>query len=108
VLSALAAVATRIGLMATASTTCNESFHIARKFDHISGGRAGRNIVTSWFDAEARNVKRDRHLGYTKRYERAAYPRSQGEAFPDTRAAECRAYAAGAADSGVGGPLNEG
>ncbi len=74
-LSALAAVTERIGLVATASTTYNEPFHIARKFaslDHISGGRAGWNIVTSWSDAEARNFNRDQHLGYEERYERAA------------------------------------
>lgn len=74
-LSALAAVTSRIGLVATASTTYNEPFHIARKYaslDHISGGRAGWNIVTSWSDAEARNFSRDQHLGYEERYERAA------------------------------------
>jgi len=74
-LSALAATTSRIGLVATASTTYNEPFHVARKYaslDHISGGRAGWNIVTSWSDAEARNFNRDQHLGYTERYERAA------------------------------------
>jgi FMN-dependent oxidoreductase (nitrilotriacetate monooxygenase family) len=74
-LSALAAVTSRIGLVATASTTYNEPFHIARKYaslDHLSGGRAGWNIVTSWSDAEARNFNRDSHLDYETRYERAA------------------------------------
>jgi FMN-dependent oxidoreductase (nitrilotriacetate monooxygenase family) len=74
-LSALAAVTSRIGLVATASTTYNEPFHIARKYaslDHISGGRAGWNIVTSWSDAEARNFSREKHLDYDTRYERAA------------------------------------
>ena len=74
-LSALSAVTTRIGLVATASTTYNEPFHIARKWaslDHISGGRAGWNIVTSWSDAEARNFNRDTHLDYATRYARAA------------------------------------
>jgi FMN-dependent oxidoreductase (nitrilotriacetate monooxygenase family) len=74
-LSALAAVTSRIGLVATASTTYNEPFHIARKYaslDHISGGRAGWNVVTSWSDAEARNFNRDEHLDYATRYERAA------------------------------------
>src|SRR5712672_1365626 len=49
-LPALAAVTERIGLIATASTTYNEPYHVARKFaslDHISGGRAGWNLVTS-------------------------------------------------------------
>ena len=74
-LSALAVVTQRIGLVATASTTYNEPFHVARKYaslDHISGGRAGWNIVTSWSEAEARNFNRDQHLGYDERYERAA------------------------------------
>lgn len=74
-LSALAAVTEHIGLVATASTTYNEPFHIARKYaslDQISGGRAGWNIVTSWSDAEALNFNRDRQLGYAERYERAA------------------------------------
>ncbi|MBS0560220.1 MAG: LLM class flavin-dependent oxidoreductase [Proteobacteria bacterium] len=74
-LSALAPMTTHIGLVTTASTTYNEPFHIARKFaslDHISGGRAGWNIVTSWSDAEAQNFNRDSHLDYETRYERAA------------------------------------
>ncbi|MBN8898676.1 MAG: NtaA/DmoA family FMN-dependent monooxygenase, partial [Rhodospirillales bacterium] len=74
-LSALAPMTERIGLVATASTTYNEPFHIARKWaslDQISGGRAGWNIVTSWSDAEARNFNRDAHLGYDERYARAA------------------------------------
>jgi FMN-dependent oxidoreductase (nitrilotriacetate monooxygenase family) len=57
-LSALAMVTAHIGLVATASTTWNEPYHIARKFaslDHISGGRAGWNVVTSHTDMEAQN-----------------------------------------------------
>ena len=49
-LSALAMVTERLGLIATASTTYNEPYHVARKFaslDHISGGRAGWNLVTT-------------------------------------------------------------
>jgi alkanesulfonate monooxygenase SsuD/methylene tetrahydromethanopterin reductase-like flavin-dependent oxidoreductase (luciferase family) len=55
-LSALAAVTKHIGLVATATTTYNEPLHIARKFaslDHISGGRAGWNLVTSTNPKEA-------------------------------------------------------
>ena len=73
-LSAIATHTHNIGLVATASTTYNEPFHIARKYaslDHISGGRAGWNIVTSWSDEEARNFGRDKHLDYDTRYERA-------------------------------------
>ena len=73
-LSALAPMTERIGLVCTASTTYNEPYHIARKFaslDHISGGRAGWNIVTSWSEQEAWNFSRETHLDYDTRYERA-------------------------------------
>jgi FMN-dependent oxidoreductase (nitrilotriacetate monooxygenase family) len=73
-LSALAAVTDRIGLIATASTTYNEPYHLARKFaslDHLSGGRAGWNIVTSAGAEEARNFNRDSRPDHESRYERA-------------------------------------
>ncbi|BDM74201.1 monooxygenase (plasmid) [Streptomyces nigrescens] len=73
-LSALATVTEHIGLIATVSTTFNEPFHTARKFaslDHISGGRAGWNIVTSGTVNEARNFGQDQHLEHRLRYERA-------------------------------------
>ncbi|HEY9369511.1 LLM class flavin-dependent oxidoreductase [Streptomyces sp.] len=73
-LSALAAVTERVGLIATVSTTFNEPFHTARKFaslDHLSGGRAGWNIVTSGSVNEARNFGQDEHLEHRLRYERA-------------------------------------
>jgi N-acetyl-S-(2-succino)cysteine monooxygenase len=73
-LSALAAVTERIGLVATASTSFNEPYHVARKFaslDHISGGRAGWNLVTSSNEHEARNFNRDEHIVHAERYERA-------------------------------------
>ncbi|MEU8592026.1 LLM class flavin-dependent oxidoreductase [Streptomyces sp. NPDC048664] len=73
-LSALAAVTEHVGLIATVSTTFNEPFHTARKFaslDHLSGGRAGWNIVTSGTVDEARNFGRDEHLEHGLRYERA-------------------------------------
>ncbi|MDR3538967.1 MAG: LLM class flavin-dependent oxidoreductase [Acetobacteraceae bacterium] len=72
--AALATHTERIGFVATASTTYNEPYHIARKYaslDHISGGRAGWNIVTSWSDEEARNFGREKHMDYDTRYERA-------------------------------------
>ncbi|MEV0419486.1 LLM class flavin-dependent oxidoreductase [Streptosporangium canum] len=73
-LAALATATEHIGLVATVSTTYNEPFHVARKFaslDHISGGRAGWNIVTSASEAEAHNfgVERPAHKD---RYDRAA------------------------------------
>ena len=74
-LSALAAVTERIGLIGTATTTYNEPYQVARAFaslDSISGGRAGWNLVTSDNAAEAANFGRDRHVGHAQRYERAA------------------------------------
>ena len=64
-ISALAAVTERIGLTCTASTSYNEPFHVARKFaslDHITGGRAGWNLVTSGRTVEAYNFSRDAAL----------------------------------------------
>jgi FMN-dependent oxidoreductase (nitrilotriacetate monooxygenase family) len=74
-LSAISVATERIGLIATASTTYNEPFHLARKFaslDHLSNGRAGWNIVTSGTEAEAHNFNLDQHPEHAKRYQRAA------------------------------------
>lgn len=73
-LGALSAVTTRVGLVATASTTYNEPFHVARKFaslDHLSAGRAGWNLVTSTNDTEAYNFSRSEHAEHADRYARA-------------------------------------
>ena len=73
-LSALSAVTEHIGLIATATTSYNEPYHVARKFaslDHLSGGRAGWNLVTSDAAAEAANFGRDEHIGHAERYSRA-------------------------------------
>ncbi|SMF22074.1 alkanesulfonate monooxygenase [Xaviernesmea oryzae] len=73
-IAGLAASTQKIGYIATASTTYNEPFHIARKFaslDFISGGRVGWNVVTSWSEAEAKNFSRDKHLEHSIRYGRA-------------------------------------
>lgn len=73
-LPALAMVTRHIGLVATASTTYNEPYHIARKFaslDLLSQGRAGWNVVTSWSEAEARNFGRDQQSDVVTRYARA-------------------------------------
>jgi alkanesulfonate monooxygenase len=73
-LSALAGVTEHIGLMATASTTYDEPFHIARRFaslDHISGGRAGWNIVTTGNPESAWNFGLDEHMEHDERYRRA-------------------------------------
>ncbi|KAK9779708.1 putative FMN-dependent oxidoreductase [Seiridium cardinale] len=73
-LSALAAVTSKIGLVATASTTYDQPYHIARRFaslDHISGGRAGWNIVTTANPDAARNFGLDEHAEHGERYARA-------------------------------------
>lgn len=74
-LTAMATATERIGLVSTASTGFNEPYNLARKFaslDHISGGRAGWNIVTSGTDAEAANFGLDANTAHAERYERAA------------------------------------
>jgi len=73
-LSALSTLTSHIGLVSTASTSYNEPFHVARKFaslDHLSGGRAGWNLVTSGMAAEAYNFNRDVHYEHGERYDRA-------------------------------------
>ncbi len=73
-LSALAAVTERIGLAATASTTFDEPYHVARRFaslDHISNGRAAWNIVTTSNPDAARNFGLDEHVEHGERYARA-------------------------------------
>jgi FMN-dependent oxidoreductase (nitrilotriacetate monooxygenase family) len=74
-LTALAAATSRIGLIATVSTTYNSPYNLARRLasvDHVSGGRAGWNIVTSATQREADNFGIDSKLGHAERYERAA------------------------------------
>ncbi|MFG1917393.1 LLM class flavin-dependent oxidoreductase [Micromonospora sp. NPDC048898] len=74
-LTALAGATRHIGLIATASTTYNEPFNLARRFaslDHISGGRAGWNIVTTAGVDAARNFNLDELPAHRDRYERAA------------------------------------
>jgi len=73
-LSALAMVTSRIGLIGTASTSYNHPYHIARKFaslDHISRGRAGWNLVTSGQASEAKNFDRTEPWPHAERYHRA-------------------------------------
>ena len=74
-LTALAGATEHIGLIATASTTYNEPYNLARRFaslDHISGGRAGWNIVTTAGADAARNFSLDELPAHRDRYERAA------------------------------------
>ena len=73
-LSYLAGKTDRIGLVATASTTFDMPFHVARRFaslDHISGGRAGWNIVTTSNPDAALNFGLDEHMEHDERYLRA-------------------------------------
>ena len=74
-LTALAGVTSRIGLIATASTSYNDPFNLARRFaslDHVSRGRAGWNIVTTATKAAAQNFGLDDTPGHRERYRRAA------------------------------------
>jgi len=73
-LPALAVVTERLGLIATASTTFDQPYHVARKFaslDHISGGRAGWNLVTTSNPDAALNFGLDEHMEHDERYRRA-------------------------------------
>lgn len=75
VLAAIAAVTSRIGLIATASTTFNDPYNLARRFasvDHVSGGRAGWNVVTTAHLEAARNFGLDELPTHRERYARAA------------------------------------
>jgi FMN-dependent oxidoreductase (nitrilotriacetate monooxygenase family) len=74
-LTALAGATSHIGLIATASTTYNAPYNLARRFaslDHVSGGRAGWNIVTTADIASAQNFGLDDRPGHRERYARAA------------------------------------
>jgi FMN-dependent oxidoreductase (nitrilotriacetate monooxygenase family) len=74
-LAALAAATERIGLIATASTSYNSPYNLARRFasiDHLSGGRAGWNVVTTAGADAARNFGLDDQPLHRARYERAA------------------------------------
>ncbi len=74
VLGVVAAATRSIGLGATYSTTYSSPFHVARTFatlDHLTGGRAAWNVVTSVNDSEAQNFGVDQVLDHDARYDRA-------------------------------------
>jgi FMN-dependent oxidoreductase (nitrilotriacetate monooxygenase family) len=74
VLAALAAVTDRLGLAGTVNSTFNEPYEVARQFaslDHLSGGRAAWNVVTSWDAFTGENFRRGGFLAQEDRYERA-------------------------------------
>jgi FMN-dependent oxidoreductase (nitrilotriacetate monooxygenase family) len=71
ILSALAAATSHIGLVGTLTVSYSEPFNVARQFaslDHISGGRAGWNVVTSWLGDTAANFSRTEHPAHDIRY----------------------------------------
>jgi alkanesulfonate monooxygenase len=73
-LSALSQATSHIGLVATGSTTFDAPYHIARRFaslDHISGGRAGWNVVTTSNPDAALNFGLEEHMEHSERYRRA-------------------------------------
>jgi len=73
VLTAMAVATSRVGLIATASTTYTEPFNLARQFasiDHISRGRAAWNIVTSWLATAAENYGGAGQVTHADRYAR--------------------------------------
>jgi len=73
VLAAIAVATNRIGMIATCSTTYTEPFNLARQFaslDHISNGRVGWNIVTSWLATAAGNFGDARQVSHADRYAR--------------------------------------
>ena len=73
-LAALAGATSRIGLIATCSTTYTEPFNLARQFaslDHITGGRVGWNIVTTWLATASGNFGGEGPLNHADRYDRA-------------------------------------
>ncbi|MFW0787674.1 LLM class flavin-dependent oxidoreductase [Gordonia sp. CPCC 206044] len=74
VVTIMAAATTHLGVAATSSTGYQEPYHVARTFgslDHLTGGRAGWNVVTSFQHAEAQNFGQDRLPDRATRYERA-------------------------------------
>jgi FMN-dependent oxidoreductase (nitrilotriacetate monooxygenase family) len=74
ILSALAGATSHIGLVATLTVSYSEPYNVARQFaslDHISGGRAGWNVVTSWLEGSAANYSKQSHLAHDVRYKLA-------------------------------------
>jgi FMN-dependent oxidoreductase (nitrilotriacetate monooxygenase family) len=91
VLAALAVSTSRVGLIATASTTYTEPFNLARQFasiDHISNGRAAWNIVTSWLATAAANFGGDGQVSHADRYARGEEFMAVVEALWDSWAAD--------------------
>jgi FMN-dependent oxidoreductase (nitrilotriacetate monooxygenase family) len=92
VLAALAAVTEHLGLAGTINSTFNEPYEVARQFaslDHLSGGRAAWNVVTSWEAFTGENFRRGGFLAQDQRYERAeTFLRTTWELFDSWRGDE--------------------
>jgi FMN-dependent oxidoreductase (nitrilotriacetate monooxygenase family) len=92
VLAALAAVTDRLGLAGTINSTFNEPYEVARQFatlDHLSGGRAAWNVVTSWDAFTGENFRRGGFLPQDQRYARAEqFLRATWELFDSWRGDE--------------------
>jgi FMN-dependent oxidoreductase (nitrilotriacetate monooxygenase family) len=98
-LSALAVATSRIGLVATLTTSYWEPYNVARQFgslDHISKGRAGWNVVTTGLEGAAKNYGREEHFDHKVRYDRARefvevvqglWDSYEDDAFPRDKAA---------------------
>ncbi|MBO9607806.1 MAG: LLM class flavin-dependent oxidoreductase [Paenibacillaceae bacterium] len=98
VLSALAASTEKIGVVATVTVSYSEPYTIARQFaslDHISGGRAGWNVVTSWLEGSAANYSKEKHYQHDVRYRlaheyldvvRGLWDSYEDDAFPRDKA----------------------
>ncbi|RCG30833.1 LLM class flavin-dependent oxidoreductase [Sphaerisporangium album] len=106
VLSALAAVTSHLGLAATVNSTFNEPYEVARRLaslDHLSGGRAAWNVVTSFDAFTGENFRRGGFLAEADRYTRAAEFLQTARELWDTWAAD-----AVAADAASGAFVREG
>jgi FMN-dependent oxidoreductase (nitrilotriacetate monooxygenase family) len=92
VLAALAAVTSHLGLAGTINSTFNEPYEVARQFaslDHLSGGRAAWNVVTSWDAFTGENFRRGGFLAQDQRYDRArTFLATAGELFDSWRGDE--------------------
>jgi FMN-dependent oxidoreductase (nitrilotriacetate monooxygenase family) len=92
ILAALAAVTDRLGLAGTINSTFNEPYEVARQFaslDHLSGGRAAWNVVTSWDAFTGENFRRGGYLPQDARYERAkSFLQTTGELYDSWHGSE--------------------
>ncbi|GHH76392.1 nitrilotriacetate monooxygenase component A [Streptomyces sulfonofaciens] len=115
VLTALAAVTDRLGLTGTINSTFNEPYEVARQFaslDHLSGGRAAWNVVTSWDAFTGENFRRGGFLPQQERYSRAKeFLATATELFDSWRGDEIVADQAGGTflrDAGAGAFVHSG